>query len=558
MKTLVKRISTVLLALLLSTTSHANKDTIEFDSVEATLHNRLSNGYGVGMAVGIIDNNHTRIITLGKPQANTDQPIDEQSIFEIGSITKAFTGIILADMVLKGEVSLDDPVQQFLPKTVTMPSKKGRQITLLDLVTHRSGLPRIPSNLKPENIKNPYAGYSVQDMYDFLSKHSLSRKVGEKAEYSNLGMGLLGHVLALRANSSYEQLVHERITVPLGMADTVISISPSQEKQLTYGHDAVGEKTEHWDLPTFAGAGALRSTAKDMIIFLKTNMGALSSPLDSAIQLSHQVQFEFETKETDIGLAWITTKTPTSTVTWHNGGTGGYRSFIGMDKEQQRGVVVLANSQDDADQIGKAILSNQLALLEPEKSEDIRLSTEEIAQRIGEYQIAPDFTLTISEQAGALYAQATGQEKLLIFPKSKNDYFIKTTKASLTFNADKKGNVDSLVLHQNGNHKAIKLTNRPEPESENSKNIILSSKEIAQRIGEYQLAPNITLTITEKSGKLYAQATGKPKRPIYSKSKNDYFFKVAKASLTFNAGSSGDVNSLILHQNGNHKAIKMN
>src|SRR4029078_9399783 len=138
-------------------------------------------------------------------------PLDANTVFEIGSLTKTFTATILADMVLRGEVALDDPAQKYLPASVKVPSRNGRQITLLDLATHTSGLPKIPANLKQTDPQNPYASYSVQDLYDYLTSYTLTRDPGARFEYSNTGVGLLGHILSLKANKSYEDLVIERV-----------------------------------------------------------------------------------------------------------------------------------------------------------------------------------------------------------------------------------------------------------------------------------------------------------------------------------------------------------
>ena len=156
-------------------------------------------------------------------------PLDGNTVFEMGSISKVFTGALLADMVARGEVKLDDPIAKYLPQTVKVPSRNGRQITLLDLATQSSGLPRLPSNMRPADFSNPYADYSVQQLYEFLSGYSLTRDPGQRYEYSNLGVGLLGHVLALRAGKSYEEILKERILDPLGMNDTRVDATPSMK-----------------------------------------------------------------------------------------------------------------------------------------------------------------------------------------------------------------------------------------------------------------------------------------------------------------------------------------
>jgi Beta-lactamase class C and other penicillin binding proteins len=164
------------------------------------------------------------------------RPVDGDTIFEIGSATKVFTSLLLADAVKRGEVALTDPVAKYLPAEVKVPERAGRKITLVDLATHTSGLPSVPSNLAPKNPANPYAGYTVQQLYDFLSTYQLSRDIGAQYDYSNLGVGLLDNALSRRAGVDYETLVQTRITRPLGMKSTSIALSEEQKRRLASGH----------------------------------------------------------------------------------------------------------------------------------------------------------------------------------------------------------------------------------------------------------------------------------------------------------------------------------
>src|SRR5580700_3787583 len=180
----------------------------------------------VGIVVGVIEPNGRRVVAYGNLANGDPRTLDGDTIFEIGSISKVFTSLLLADMVNRKEVTLDDPAAKYLPENVTMPERSGKSITLLDLSTHSSGLPRLPSNLKLKDPFNPYAGYSVDDLYQFLSSYTLRRDPGSEVEYSNLGAGLLGHLLAYRAGTDYESLIGTRITRPLSMPDTVLRFLP--------------------------------------------------------------------------------------------------------------------------------------------------------------------------------------------------------------------------------------------------------------------------------------------------------------------------------------------
>jgi len=274
-----------------------------------------SGKHGAGIVVGLLDaNGKRRIVAAG---------VDAGAVFEIGSITKVFTASVLSDMVARREVKLDDPVANYLPRAVHMPVR-GRPISLLDLATQVSGLPRLPDNLAPRDPSNPYADYSVRQLYEFLSRYQLPRDPGASYEYSNLGMGLLGHALALRARMSYEQLVARRLLTPLGMRETAITLTPPLRARLAPGHDEAGKVVPNWDLPTLAGAGALRSTASDMLAFLAANVDTSATPIGRALRQTHDPRQATDNPNLKVGLAWHILSRPIGNIVWHNGGTGGY------------------------------------------------------------------------------------------------------------------------------------------------------------------------------------------------------------------------------------------
>lgn len=204
--------------------------------IHKILVDRLGAGdHGVGIVVGVIDAGGRRVVAYGSLAKGDRRRLDGNTVFEIGSMTKVFTSLLLMDMARRGEVAVTDPVSKYLPAGVKMPERNHRQITLADLSTQSSGLPRMPSNFHPKDPGNPYADYTVQQMYDFLSGYTLTRDIGSQYEYSNLGVGLLGHALSLRAGMSYEALVRSRICEPLGMKDTRITLTPSMKARLAVG-----------------------------------------------------------------------------------------------------------------------------------------------------------------------------------------------------------------------------------------------------------------------------------------------------------------------------------
>jgi D-alanyl-D-alanine-carboxypeptidase/D-alanyl-D-alanine-endopeptidase len=326
--------------------------------VDALAQPLVERGVLVGVVIGIVDGNNTQTFGYGKVSRRSKRTPDGKTVFEIGSITKLFTGLLLADMAQRKLVRLEEPVAGLLPRCVTVPQREGRTITLLDLATHTSGLPRLPGNLEPLILKkpgNPYADYTVRQLYQFLSKYSLTRKPGARYEYSNLGMGLLGHALARRAGTSYESLVVRRICLPLGMQETRIQLSEELRSRLAQGYDNHGDPAANWDMPALAGAGALRSTADDLLKFLRANMGLGPCPLAAAIDATHRPRHQIDKSGAEIAIGWHIRAG--EEILWHSGETGGYHSFIAFRRGRKIGVVVLSNSAVGiVDQIGLRLM----------------------------------------------------------------------------------------------------------------------------------------------------------------------------------------------------------
>ncbi len=407
-------------------------------AVRRILNERLSSTPFRGIVVGLLDaDGRRRVVAVGVPA---------DRVFEIGSITKVFTASVLAAMVADGSVRLDDAVGTFLPATVRVPARNGRQITLVDLATQSSGLPRLPSNMTPRDSTNPYADYSVEQMYTFLSSYELPRDVGETYEYSNLGVGLLGHALALKAGTSYEELVRRRILAPLAMRETAITLSPALRARLAPGHDAEGHVVPNWDLPTLAGAGALRSTAADLLTFLAANLDSSANPLARALRQTHVSRRSAGSATMTIGLAWhILARPGGASIVWHNGGTGGYRSFAGFDEVRRVGVVVVTNANIGADDIGFHLLDTSMPLQPlPRIHTEVAVDSQILDRYVGEYELAPTFHIVVTREGAGLFIQATAQPKFPIFAESESEFFLKVVDAQITFSRD------GLILHQNG------------------------------------------------------------------------------------------------------------
>jgi D-alanyl-D-alanine-carboxypeptidase/D-alanyl-D-alanine-endopeptidase len=293
----------------------------------------------VGIVVGVINKRGREIIAYGHFDASDPRVPDGDTVFEIGSISKVFTSLLLADMVLKGEVKLDDPISKYLPASVHAPTRNGKQITLLDLATHYSGLPRMPNSWNWD--------YSPEQMFEFLNHYELTRDPGQKYEYSNLAVGLLGQLLALRAGTDYETLLRTRVTDPLQMHSTAVHLTPEMKTNFTPGH-GTGLKIAHpWEIPALAPAGGIRSTANDLLIFLAANMGIIRTPLEPAMKKMLSVHRPVS-PGVQIALGWHIQ----NGVICHNGQTNGYNTFMGYDPRRKVGVVVLSNANQSIDDIG--------------------------------------------------------------------------------------------------------------------------------------------------------------------------------------------------------------
>jgi len=420
----------------------------------------------VGIVVGLIEPTGRRVVAYGNlangKLANSDAgTLDGDTIFEIGSVTKVFTSLLLADMVNRKEVTLDDPAAKYLPESVNMPERNGKSITLLDLSTHTSGLPSLPSNRKLDP-RNPFADdFSVEDLYGFLSGYTLPRDPGSEFEYSNLGAGLLGHLLAYRAGTDYESLIETRITRPLGMLDTGITLSSSMKQRMATGHNAMLAPVANLALSTLAGAGALRSSANDMLTFLEALLGYKESPLAPALKAMLEVRCP--AGQATIGLGWIIMSAHGREIAGHGGRTGGFCSTVGYDPETRIGVVVLSNASTPigVDDIGLHLLNPKVPLANPEPPKqhtEIPIDPELLDNYIGRYQLTPNLIFEISRDGGRLFAQgfgqATGQAIVLpkfeLFAEGEKNFFAKVADHQITFETGPEGRATSLILLKAG------------------------------------------------------------------------------------------------------------
>jgi D-alanyl-D-alanine-carboxypeptidase/D-alanyl-D-alanine-endopeptidase len=374
--------------------------------------------------------------------------------------------------VLRSEVALDDPAARYLPEGVALP-ERGRPITLADLATHTSGLPRSATNITPSDWNNPYADYTPERLYAFLSGCTLSRDVGARYEYSNIGAGLLGHLLARRLGPDYRNLVRDRVAGALGMKDTSRQLSRDQAKRLARGHDADGRPAPAWrNHPDAIGGGLLLSTAEDLLRFLAVALGYETSPLKAAIdaQLAYPMRrieepgAPFSTASGEVvsaGLGWHAIEAEGVRLVRHNGGTAGYRAFLGLNPARGWGAVVLTNTggMRGGDDIGRHILAGApLAPGWPRRRQAIALAPSILDGYVGRYHYPTGDWMEISRSDQGLTASLGGQSALPIAALSPTEFFYRTIEVDLSFQVDSDSRAIALVTRSQarGENRAVR------------------------------------------------------------------------------------------------------
>lgn len=312
------------------------------EMVDSLARASFARGEAVGLVIGVIKNAKAYTYSYGETVRGNGTLPDENTVYEIGSITKTFTGTLLALQVNRGKVKLDDPIGKYLPDSIPTPTFQGVPVTMVSLSNHSSGFPRLAPNMfnGALDIKNPYAQYSNEKLFRFVKNFKPQRKVGDKYEYSNVGAGLLGVLLARNAKTSYATLLEREITLPLQMKDTKIQMTESMQSRFIQGYTKELVLQGPWDFQDIAGMGGIRSTLHDMLIYARANLSKQPSILEKAMVLAHEETFNGESK---VALGWHFFIKDGRTWLVHNGQTGGYYSFIGVDPETGTGIVVLSN-----------------------------------------------------------------------------------------------------------------------------------------------------------------------------------------------------------------------
>ena len=324
--------------------------------------------YAPGMIVAMADAAGLRVVAYGKVLQGSDERVTGDSIYEVGSVTKVFTSLLLAQMVEAGEVRLDDPVGKYLPPPVR--SHRAREVTLLHLSRHTAGFPMFPDNVRPVDPLNPLDVYSNQALFEFVDRYRTGNVPGLFHRYSNVGPALLGELLARRAKVDYETALRRRILEPLGMRHTGLALTPELRAAHALGHTMEGRPLPLGDVRGMAAAGSLRTTGNDIARFLQANLGFVESGLSAAMRATHETGADRQMPDLAMGLGWFHTMVLGTRLVVHGGATDGFNAYVGLDLAGRRGVAVFANSEHEVQNIAVHLLVPGVPLYQPDPPGD--------------------------------------------------------------------------------------------------------------------------------------------------------------------------------------------
>jgi CubicO group peptidase (beta-lactamase class C family) len=487
-----------------------------------------------GAAVAWVEADGVTFYTAGSFGANDARVVSPDTLFEIGSVTKVFTSLLLAESERAGKVSRDDPAAKHLLPPGADAAALAK-ITLVSLATHSSGLPRLPANLTGANGPRPYENYGRADLLAAFATHGPVAPAGQATAYSNFGAALLGETLAAAWGQPYPAVLTQRVLEPLGLVHTTLNLTGSADPaELIPGH-AGAAAAEHWKFQAMAPAGALLSSARDLALFVQAGLGLRPTSLAASLAETMKPLRKMDSPPGQIGLAWLIMDNNGQPLVWHNGGTAGFRSYVGLLPATHTGVVVLvSNGALNPDALGLQLLgAKPPAAPAPPPVADA-------AAFAGSYAFSPDISILVTERKGALAVQMTAQPRLALKEKEADRFAVVDVPAEVSFERDPAGKVVALVLHQNGRDQRAPRTVELE----------VPAAQLADYKGSFALAPGLTLTMTVDDGRLFTQLTGQPRFRVFAQAPDQFFLKVVNAQLRFERGADGKVTAVVLRQNG--------
>ena len=465
--------------------------------------------------------------------AGPDQPSGvaaEKIVFEIGSITKTFTGLLLAQAVLEKKLGFETTLRQALDPKQAFADPRVGDITLARLATHTSGLPRIPNNLGRSD-RDPYADYDTGKLLAWVATVKLDKAPPHDMSYSNAGIAILGHVLERSLGDSWDNLVRSRICTPLGMHDTTTKPDAEQQKRLAPPFKGEGE-AHPWNFKAFAAAGALRSTAADMMIYARALNSPEKTPLHEAIRLAVKPLAE------GIGCCFFLNEGTIS----HGGGTGGYRTQVQATPMADHVRIVLINNAefDDTRVLREIERRGFKAVAGPKPGE------EELRAYLGVFQLDARQKFTFILRNGQLWGKLTGQSFFPYIYEKDDTFFHKPFAVRLIFERDAEARVVAVTLDQNN-----RKTRCRRLDEEPAAYVFRDARELQEYTGTYEFA-NFTgvLTIRLRGSTLFARLSGQDFLPVFETKKDRFEYDVVAARLEFERDEAGKIIRLHLHQNG--------
>jgi len=516
-----------------------------------------------GFVLGEITRTGATYASAGKPSPRPELA-PETVLFEIGSITKVFTGLLLAQTVLEGKATLADPIGKHLPPEVAAAlAPEAAAITLEHLATHTSGLPALPGNFKPADQLDPYADYTVAQLYAWLRDYRPAAAPPQPASYSNVGFGLLGHLLERIHGRTYAELVAARIALPLGMRDTVIELDADRAGRFATPHSGT-VATKPWRLPTLAAAGALRSTAADLARFAQALLTGSNQDLGAAWELARQPRADFASRGSKVGLAVMIARRGDEPVYFHGGGTGGFRSYLEIVPTRGTAQVLLLNNDDpDPGAIVAGVLRPKpaaaataaastpaaAAAAKPATRAETPLPPGKAKDYVGVYALDERARFTVAVDAqGRLRVRLTGQGFSPVFHAGNDRFFARVVAAEFQFARDTAGAVVALTLHQNGRE----LPAKRDAAASAAAPVLLfpTAAELKAYAGRYQLTPALVFEVSARGDMLLVKLTGQPALPVFALRADHFVYDGVPAALTFERDAAGGVAAVTLHQNG--------
>ncbi|WP_170113407.1 serine hydrolase [Ahniella affigens] len=463
--------------------------------------------------------------------------------FEIGSISKTFNGLMLAQAVAAGTISLDDPIAKHLPKRTNVPTFDGQPIRIRHLLTHTAGLPSLPLRFAPKKPDNPYADLSDAVLIGSLADLKLSAAPGTNWAYSNWGAMLLSHILAHHAKTDYPTAMQKTLFEPIGMTSASLG-GKRKGVKLADGHLSSGAPTAHWDFPdTMGGVGAVRASLHDLIAYAKAELHPDSVPaLSAALTESQEL---LSTSAPQMAWGWIVRDTDGGRRYAHEGGTGGFSSLLMFEPKRGRATIVLSDAAltdvGGLGQVAMAIDQGTTEGLAPRR--EIAADAELLKALTGDWLISGALPAKLWVNDGNLVLQAQGQSAFELGHDSAGAFFVRPVDAVLVPVKAEDGTY-SLRLHQGGG--VVPVTRVKAPEQV----VTLDAAALAAYVGKYPLAPNFVLSVFVDQGQLMAQATGQGAFALTPEGQDVFTARAFGIEIQFNRAVDGSVKSLNLKQGG--------